>query len=42
LAAALARRADKVATAVAMTGLQVAGDRILWVRTTAGSLEPGW
>jgi glycine oxidase len=41
LAAALARRAGSVATGVAMTGLQVADDRILRVRTTAGNLEPG-
>jgi glycine/D-amino acid oxidase-like deaminating enzyme len=41
LAAALARRTGRVATGVAMTGLQVAGDRILRVHTTAGNLDPG-
>jgi glycine oxidase len=41
LAAALARRAGSVATGVAMTDLQLAGDRIVRVRTTAGELHPG-
>jgi glycine/D-amino acid oxidase-like deaminating enzyme len=41
LAAALARRAGSVATGVAMTDLQVAGGRIVRVRTTAGELHPG-
>ncbi len=41
LAVALARRAGSVATGVAMTGLQTAGDRIVRVRTTAGVLHPG-
>jgi glycine/D-amino acid oxidase-like deaminating enzyme len=41
LAAALARRAGSVATGVAMTGLEVAGGRIVGVRTTAGELHPG-
>ena len=41
LAAALARRAGSVATGVAMTDLEVAGGRILRVRTTAGDLHPG-
>lgn len=41
LAAALARRAGSVATGVAMTDLEVAGGRIVRVRTTAGELHPG-
>jgi glycine/D-amino acid oxidase-like deaminating enzyme len=41
LAAALARRAGSVATGVTMTNIQVAGDRIVRVHTTAGDLEPG-
>jgi glycine oxidase len=41
LAAALARRAGSVATGVAMTGLEVAGGRIVRVRTTAGDLHSG-
>jgi glycine oxidase len=41
LAAALAHRAGSVATGVAMTGLEVAGGRIVGVRTTAGELHPG-
>jgi glycine oxidase len=41
LAAALARRAGSVATGVAMTGLEVAGGRIMRVRTTAGDLHSG-
>ncbi len=41
LAAALARRAGSVATGVAMTNLEVAGGRVVRVRTTAGDLHPG-
>jgi glycine oxidase len=41
LAAALAHRAGSVATGVAMTDLEVAGGRIVRVRTTAGELHPG-
>jgi glycine/D-amino acid oxidase-like deaminating enzyme len=41
LAAALARRAGSIATGVAMTDVQVAGDRIVRVHTTAGALHPG-
>ena len=41
LAAALAHRAGSVATGVAMTDLEVAGGRIVRVRTTAGDLHPG-
>jgi glycine oxidase len=41
LAAALARRAGSVVSGVAMTGLKVAGGRIVRVRTTAGDLHPG-
>jgi glycine oxidase len=41
LAAALARRAGSVATGVAVTGLKVAGGRIVHVRTTVGDLQPG-
>jgi glycine/D-amino acid oxidase-like deaminating enzyme len=41
LAAALGRRAGSVATGVAMTDVQVAGGRIVRVRTTAGELHPG-
>src|SRR6266567_4415115 len=41
LAAELARRAGAVATGVAMTDAQVAGGRIVRVRTTAGDLHPG-
>jgi glycine/D-amino acid oxidase-like deaminating enzyme len=41
LAAALARRAGNVATGVAMTDLEVAGGRIVRVRTSAGDLHPG-
>jgi glycine/D-amino acid oxidase-like deaminating enzyme len=41
LAAALARRAGSVATGVAMTDLEVAGGRIVRVRTTVGDLHPG-
>jgi len=41
LAAALARRAGSVATGVAMVDLQVAGDRIVRVHTSAGDLHPG-
>jgi glycine oxidase len=41
LAAALARRVGAVATGVAMTDLEVAGGRIVRVRTTAGELHPG-
>jgi glycine oxidase len=40
LAAALARRAGSVATGVAMTDLEVAGGRIVRVRTSAGDLHP--
>jgi glycine/D-amino acid oxidase-like deaminating enzyme len=41
LAAALARRAGAVATGVTMTGAEVAGGRIVRVRTSAGDLDPG-
>ena len=41
LAAVLARRAGSVATGIAMTSLQVAGGRVVRVRTTAGDLHPG-
>jgi glycine oxidase len=41
LAAVLARQTGSVATGIAMTSLQVAGGRILRVRTTAGDLHPG-
>jgi len=41
LAAELARRAGSVATGVAMTDVQVAGGRIVQVRTTVGDLHPG-
>ena len=41
LAAALARRAGSRATGVAMLDLEVAGDRIMRVHTTAGVLHPG-
>ena len=41
LAAALARRAGSVATGVAVTGLEVAGGRVIRVRTTVGELRPG-
>jgi glycine/D-amino acid oxidase-like deaminating enzyme len=40
-AAELARRAGAVATGVAMTDAQVAGGRIVRVRTTVGDLHPG-
>jgi hypothetical protein len=40
LAATLAHRAGSVATGVAMTDLEVAGSRIVRVRTTAGELQP--
>jgi glycine/D-amino acid oxidase-like deaminating enzyme len=41
LAAALARRAGSVATGVTMTDLEVAGGRIVRVRTSVGELHPG-
>jgi glycine/D-amino acid oxidase-like deaminating enzyme len=41
LAAALAPRAGAVATGVAMTGVDLRGDRIAAVRTTAGDFQPG-
>jgi glycine oxidase len=41
LAAALARRAGSVATQTAMLDTEVAGGRIVRVRTTAGDLWPG-
>jgi glycine/D-amino acid oxidase-like deaminating enzyme len=41
LAAALARRAGSVATQTAMLDAEVAGGRIVRVRTTAGDLWPG-
>lgn len=41
LAAVLAHRAGGVATGIAMTGIQVAGGRIVRVRTAAGDLHPG-
>jgi glycine oxidase len=41
LAVALARRADSVATGVAMTHLKVASGRVVRVGTTAGELHPG-
>jgi glycine oxidase len=41
LAAVLARRVASVATGVAMTNLQVAGGRVVRVRTTVGDLHPG-
>jgi glycine/D-amino acid oxidase-like deaminating enzyme len=41
LAAALAGRAGGVATGIAMTGAETAGDRIATVHTSAGELHPG-
>lgn len=41
LAALLARQAGSVATGAAMTNLEVAGGRVVRVRTTVGDLHPG-